>query len=313
MKIYNTLIVDIESGRILHEDAFDYDGPVAMCSGGGSAPPPQLPTKEERELQKMQLQMLQDQRAWQKEFEPFMLESMGYERGEDGALRKIDRVLPEDLLMRKNLALSGYDEQGNRLTEEQMLEHMTDIERQQYMTQKATLQRQQDALEGKLEVSPALERAMSNEEQQAQEVLARKLGKDWAMSTSGQSLMKNIQEKNNLIREEARRGMITDLEGVNASKANISSGSQTNNLNLAGTFQNAANTNINRMMGYTQSQTAGWENMMDMTNKLAGERANLQNWQQANYQNQANQRSANIGMGVTAGVGVATIAVTAAV
>ncbi len=313
MKIYNTIIIDIESGRTLHEDAFEYSGPVAMCGGGGSAPPPPLPTKEERELQRMQLKMLKEQMAWQKEFEPFMLESMGYERGEDGQLKKLDRVLPEDLLMRKNLAMSGYDEKGNKLTEEQMLEHMTDMERQQYMTQKATLQRQQDALEGKLEVSPALERALTNEEQQAQEVLARKLGKDWALSTSGQSLMKNIQEKNNLIREEARRGMITDLEGVNASKANIATGNAAGNLNLAGTFQNTDNMKMQRMMGFAGSQTQGWDQMMDMANKLAGERANISNWQQANYQNKANQRNANIGMGVSAGVGVATLAVTAAV
>lgn len=313
MKIYNTLIIDIETGLTLFEDAFDYAGPVALCGGGGSAPPPQLPTKEERDLQRMQLKMLKDQMAWQKEFEPFMLESMGYERGEDGVLKKLDRVLPEDVLMKKSLAMSGYDDQGNKLTEDQMIEHMTDLERQQYMTQKATLQRQQDALEGKLEVSPALERALTNEEQQAQEVLARKLGKDWAMSTSGQSLMKNIQEKNNLIREEARRGAITDLEGVNASKANIAMGNTSNALNLAGTFQNSDNLKMNRMMGFTSGQTQGWDTMMDMTNKLAGERANLNNYAQANYQNKANQRNANIGMGVTAGVGVATLAVTAAV
>lgn len=36
MKIYNKVVIDIESGETLFEDSFEYSGPVALC-GGGSA------------------------------------------------------------------------------------------------------------------------------------------------------------------------------------------------------------------------------------------------------------------------------------
>ena len=35
MKIYNKIIIDIETGETLYEDSFEYDGPIAECSGGG--------------------------------------------------------------------------------------------------------------------------------------------------------------------------------------------------------------------------------------------------------------------------------------
>lgn len=312
MKIYQTLITDIESGDILHEDSFEYSGPLALCGGGGSAPPPVLPSAEERALQREQLQMLRDQRTAQKEMEPFMLESMGFKRDESGQIVRIQKAdTPEDILMRKSLAMSGYDKEGNRLSEDQMFEYMTDKERQEYDLGKLTRQRQQDAFEGKLAVSPALEQHLGKEEAQANEALARKLGKDWMLSTSGQNQMKNLQEKNNLIREEARRGMITDMEGVNASKSSISLGNQGHDLNLAGTFSNSANSKMNRMMGYGSNKTQGWDQMMDMTNKLGGERANINNWAQQNAANQSAQRSATTQGIVSGGVAVTTAVIAA--
>lgn len=312
MKIYQTLITDIESGEILHEDSFEYSGPLALCGGGGSAPPPVLPSREERELQSEQLRMLRDQRTAQKEMEPFMLESMGFKRDESGQIVRIQKAdTPEDILMRKSLAMSGYDKEGNRLSEDQMFEYMTDKERQEYDLGKLTRQRQQDAFEGKLAVSPALEQHLGKEESQANEALARKLGKDWMLSTSGQNQMKNLQEKNNLIREEARRGMITDMEGVNASKSSIALGNQAHDLNLAGTFSNSANSKMNRMMGYGSNKTQGWDQMMDMSNKLGGERANINNWAQQNAANQSAQRSATTQGIVTGGVAVTTAVIAA--
>jgi len=36
MKIYNSVTIDIATGRILAEDSYDYDGPVAECYGGNT-------------------------------------------------------------------------------------------------------------------------------------------------------------------------------------------------------------------------------------------------------------------------------------
>ncbi len=311
MKIYNHLIIDIGTGAVLSADSYEYNGPLALCGGGSSAPPPVMPTATERALQEEQLDMLRDQRKAQAELEPFMLESMGYKRGEDGGIIKIENR-PEDVLMRKSMAMSGYDMEGNRLSEDQMFEYMTDAEKREYDLQKSTHQRQQDAFDGKLAISPALEQHLSKEESQAQEVLARKLGKDWALSTSGQNLTKNLQEKNNLIREEARRGMITDMEGVNASKNAININNNATKLNLAGTFNNSNTQNLSRMMGFSSGKTQGWNEMMDMSNKLGGERAQITNWSQQNAANNAAQRSANTQSAIGAGTALVTTAATLA-
>lgn len=37
MKIYRTVVIDIETGKTVYEDAYDYTGPIALCGGGGSA------------------------------------------------------------------------------------------------------------------------------------------------------------------------------------------------------------------------------------------------------------------------------------
>lgn len=35
MKIYNKVVIDMTTGKILEEDSFEYTGPVALCGGGG--------------------------------------------------------------------------------------------------------------------------------------------------------------------------------------------------------------------------------------------------------------------------------------
>lgn len=37
MKIYTKMVLDIDTGATLHEESFEYDGPVAECKGGGSS------------------------------------------------------------------------------------------------------------------------------------------------------------------------------------------------------------------------------------------------------------------------------------
>mgnify|MGYP001618261855 CR=1 FL=1 len=35
MKIYNKVIIDVETGKTIYEDSFEYGGVVAKCGGGG--------------------------------------------------------------------------------------------------------------------------------------------------------------------------------------------------------------------------------------------------------------------------------------
>lgn len=306
MKIYNSLILDIQTGTVLSEDSFEYSGPIAHC-GGGSAAPIVFPSATEEALNSEQLQMLRDERKARQEMEPFILESMGYTRNASGQIVKGPDSM-EDILMKKQLALSGYDKAGNKLSEEQMLSYMTDAEKQSYNLNKLNNERLMKAYNGELEISPALEEELGAEETQAREVLQRKLGDNWMLSTSGQNLMKQIQQKGNLVREEARRGLITSGEGVAASRSNIN-GMESNNRNaLTGISEGNVNNKLNRMMGYINNTGTGMDNSLSMSSKLASERANIQNSMMQNY---ATNTNANTSM-TTAGISAAGMAGAAA-
>jgi hypothetical protein len=311
MKIYNKLVLDIESGTVLDEDSFEYSGPIAHC-GGGSAAPIVMPSPTEEALNAEQLQMLKDQRTSQKELEPFILESMGYLRDATGKIvRGPDTA--EDILLRKQLALSGYDKTGNKLTEEQRIAYMTDAEKRSYDLTKLNDERLMKAYNGELETSPALEEELGAEETQATEVLQRKLGDNWMLSTSGQNMMKQIQQKGNLVREEARRGLITSGEGVAASRANINALESSNRNSLSEISVGNANNKLNRMMGYINNQTGGLDNSLSMSSKLASERANMQNvMQQNNASANAAAQSRNSMIATGAGTAMAAAATVAA-
>jgi hypothetical protein len=306
MKIYNSLILDIETGIVLSEDSFEYSGPIAHC-GGGSAAPIVLPSATEEALNAEQLQMLKDERKARTEMEPFILESMGYMRDSTGKIVKGPDSM-EDILMKKQLALSGYDKAGNKLSEEQMLSYMTDAEKQSYNLNKLNNERLMKAYNGELEISPALEEELGAEETQAREVLQRKLGDNWMLSTSGQNMMKQIQQKGNLVREEARRGLITSGEGVATSRANINSLESNNRNALTGISEGNVNNKLNRMMGYINNTGTGMDNSLSMSSKLASERANIQNSMMQNY---ATNTNANTSM-TTAGISAAGMAGAAA-
>ena len=41
MKIYNKIV--IQDGKVIEEDSYEYEGPVALCMGRRSSPPPPPP------------------------------------------------------------------------------------------------------------------------------------------------------------------------------------------------------------------------------------------------------------------------------
>jgi hypothetical protein len=35
MKVYTHLVIDMNTDEVLHEESYNYEGPVAQCFGGG--------------------------------------------------------------------------------------------------------------------------------------------------------------------------------------------------------------------------------------------------------------------------------------
>jgi hypothetical protein len=104
----------------------------------------------------------------------------------------------------------GYDPvTGARMTAEQQIANMTAAQRLEYETSKLSSERYKQALEGKLPISPALEAQLKDEETTLRNELLQRLGQDYMLSTPGQKAIATLQQKHNMIREEARRGEIS--------------------------------------------------------------------------------------------------------
>jgi len=318
--IYNKLVLDIETGATLEEDSFEYSGPVALCKGNTTVEAPEK-SAEEIELDRQQVALLKQQvadndayRKYTEEMEPFTLESMGYERDSSGKIVKTGLAKAQDAMTAHQLAISGYDTSGNKLTEDQMLAEMSYTEKMDYETNKASKERLLKAYKGELDISPALEKELTSQETQAKEALMRKLGTNWMTSTAGQNAMKNLQEKNSLIREEARQGIISSGEGINEARNNNTLSTNAKYSNLINLISGTGNDKLSRMMGYGSmlKGNAGnaFENSLSLSSKYASERANQQNlaYNQAvgNANRSANQTNTIIG-------GVGSVAMAAAV
>lgn len=304
MKIYERLVIDIETGQSLEEISYEYNGPLALCDTNVEATPK---SATEEAIDQTQLQLLQKQVSMTEELEPFILESAGYTRNADGQIVKSDTKTAEDILTEKSLALQGYSTTGESLTEEQMLSYMTETEKLSYLNQKANLERQQKALAGELEISPVLEKELAGEETQLKEVLARKLGADWETSTSGQNLLTELQAKADLVREEARQGIITSSEGVAASMANQSTMEEKNREMLASLSSDNTTTKINKLMSLMGVNTTAMNSLSDVSSIYASDRANRQNVNLSNAANKTSTTNSAIG-----GAGAAAAAAAAA-
>lgn len=311
MKVYEKLVIDIETGSVIEEVSHEYEGPMALCKD--DTPPAPEPTPTELALQDEQLAMLKEQRASQKELEPFMLEAMGYYRDDNGKIQKSTTKTADQILAEKNLALMGYSSTGEKLTEEQRKAYMTEDELSDYEITKLTKQRQLDALQGKLAVSPALEEELASEEKQMQETLARKLGPNWMLSTSGQTALKNLREKASLLREEARRGQISTGEGLLQSRLTQEQIKQNSSTNTANLFTNITADKLNKMMGLSSSKTMSFDNSTTLSSILGSDRANKQNLAMQNWLTNRNASTSTTNSAIGAGgVGAAAAAAAAA-
>ena len=191
MKIYEKIIINMETGKTVCEKSFEYpkDKPIIWCGGGGgtTVKPPQ-PTPEEIALQKMQLEMLQSQQADYASMQPFILQSMG--------LRT--------------------DSEGNiiQMTDEERRAGMTPEQLNAYELLLGQQERQAQALAGELPISPALKKSLASQRAQMEEALAQRLGPNWMSTTAGQQAITAFDEKASLLQEEARRGQLEGGAGI---------------------------------------------------------------------------------------------------
>lgn len=186
MRVHERVVIDIESGKVIEEQGYDYDGPVAECKGGTTVQAPQ-PTAEEIALQKEQLNILRQQRAETEQMRPYVLSGMGLVE-EDGTLRY--------------------------MTEDERLAGMSELEQQQYDIARQQQERLSQAYAGELPISPAMESELQKQEQQMTEALSQRLGSNWQQTTAGQQAMVEFQKNAGLLREEARRGAMTTEGGM---------------------------------------------------------------------------------------------------
>lgn len=206
MKIYNKIVIDMNIGKIVEENSFEYKGKIARCatgavvalgavagmaasrgSGGGGPRYPGM-SAEEIEYQQLRLELARQQKYDKEQMRPFELRSQGLIEDEDGNIRK--------------------------MTEDEFLSGLSASETADYEIMLSSQERLQQAYAGELPVSPAMEAQIQEQEKQFREALSQRLGPGWQTTTSGQQALSEMQTKAELLREEARRGAITGESGI---------------------------------------------------------------------------------------------------
>lgn len=116
----------------------------------------------------------------------------------------------------------------------QKQQRLLDLQLQQYEDEMSGPLAQQDkeirrlsgertlkALRGELEVDPAVERDLKNQEQTLRERLQQQLGSGYETSSAGQEALQRYREGADVLRSQARRGEMTLSEQLAASRAGI--------------------------------------------------------------------------------------------
>jgi hypothetical protein len=188
MKIYNRIVMDMNTWEVLEEDSYEYDGPLALCGGGSSEPDPVYPTATELAIQQLQLSSLQEQAKENAQLKPLLYASMGLTTDASGNIRK--------------------------MTEDEYQNSLTDTQKLAYKAEKLQQERVINALEGKLPVSTVLENDIADREKVLRETLAQKLGGNYETSTPGIQALSEFNKKADELREQSRLGEITSGTGL---------------------------------------------------------------------------------------------------
>ena len=186
------VIINIATNEVLHEDSYEYNGVIARCGGNTHVEAPQ-PNAQEIALQQEQLDIMKEERAEYKTLEPILLQSMGLVAEADGTYR--------------------------RMTTEEQTSYMTDTEKLAQEALNLTYERQLKALKGELDISPALEDELTTQKTKLMENLSQRLGSGWETTTAGIQAMGEFDKNAEMVREEARRGIISQSTGLATAQA----------------------------------------------------------------------------------------------
>lgn len=153
------------------------------------------PSSEEKALQAKQLALMEASEAREKAWEPILMEEMGYRYGSAGGLEQIP--------------------------EEELYAAMSPLEQQTYDLQKLAAERELKALRGELEIDPATERGIKEQEQELSERMYRQLGAGWETSTPGIQARAEQQQRALEMRDAIRKGEMTTTEALAQSRAGM--------------------------------------------------------------------------------------------
>lgn len=87
VKIYNKVIIDISTGKIISEDLFEYTGPIMACKGGGSST-----TSIDKEYNAGMLALSQEQQDWAREMFGVFKGGMGGE-GDTSEMQYMQNII----------------------------------------------------------------------------------------------------------------------------------------------------------------------------------------------------------------------------
>ena len=116
-----------------------------------------------------------------------------------------------------------YNDKGEltKMTEEEQLALMTESEREEYEIGGKMRERQLMALEGRLPISPALEEEFGEQQKLLDVEMSSRLGSGWQTSTPGIQSRERAASREGLLREEARRGLISQSEALSQGRRGI--------------------------------------------------------------------------------------------
>lgn len=176
-----------------------------MPSGGGSTSINERPlSQEEKDLLAAQTRAANRQEEWATAFEPVILDYMGYKQ--------------------EPAATEGGKPTLRKLTDEERLAGMSSLERQNWELEKGLKEKELQALKGELPVSPALEAGLAKEEETLQNDISATSGPFSKFNSGAITRLGEFKKRADLVREEARRGMLTTAAGLQLGQTGANQG-----------------------------------------------------------------------------------------
>lgn len=163
------------------------------------------PSSTEIALQQEQLELLREQRAESEMLKPYILAEMGYKEV-DGELV----ALTEDELYSNMTPL----EQTNYDLQKSYMEGLVESLPLMNETNQLALERYRKALAGELDVSPALEAELADQQSELEEYLSQRLGPDWRETTAGIQSLSEFNTRAEQLREASRYGELSTSQGL---------------------------------------------------------------------------------------------------